>query len=835
MNLVNPFAFKGISEADVLASRRKNGSNILGEKSQGSFISSVKEAVVEPMFLLLVACTVIYFVLGEFSEAWFMLGAILLVSTISVFQDNRSRKALNALKEFTQPHATVIRNDQLTKVVSGDLVVGDYVVASEGELIPADGVLRQISDFSVNESILTGEAFSISKTLDGDDNKVYSGTLVQSGQSVFEITAVGKATRLGQIGTSIEAIAVEKTPLQQQIAAFVKSMAVIGVCIFLLIWLINYLRYGDVLNSLLKGLTIAMSVLPEEIPVAFATFTALGAWRLMKRGIIVKQTSTVEALGSATILCTDKTGTITENKMELSKVYDLATDRTYTSADWAAKAALDVITAAMWSSETVPFDPMEQALHNIYGQLAAEDKRPDYKMVHEYPLSGKPPMMTHLFEDAAGHKIIACKGAPEAILNISGISPEQKAKVNAVVAAYAKDGLRVLAVGKIEFKDDNYPETQQEFKADFMGLVGFYDPPKKGIDKVFKSLGDAGILVKIITGDNAETATAIARQAGFIGYEKVINSAELLAMDDASFDTAVMHNNIFARMFPDLKLRIIESLKKQRQIVGMTGDGVNDGPALKAAHIGIAMGKRGSEIARQASSLILTDDDFGKMVDAVAMGRKIYANLKKAIQYIISIHIPIILTVAIPSILGWEFPVIFSPIHVIFLELVMGPTCSVVYENEPLEANGMLQPPRTMGSTFFSIRELTISIFQGLGITIGILLMYRFAVHLGYSETHTRSLVFTSLIFANVFLSLVNRSFYYSVWSTLRYRNNLFPAMIGLTLGLLALLMYVPLFAVFFKLEPLNIAELCSCTLVALASVIGFEVFKWGKRRGVGF
>jgi Ca2+-transporting ATPase len=784
------------------------------------------------MFILLVTAAVIYFILGEFSDAWFMSGAIILVSGISIYQDNRSRNALKALKEFTQPHATVIRDNRVMHLLSEEIVVGDYVIVSEGELIPADGQVKQLNDFSVNESILTGESFSVTKDIRSEeDNKVFSGTLAEAGQCVFEVTAVGERTNLGQLGKSIQSIRKEKSPLQKQIGIFVKWMALAGGMIFLIIWGINFFKSFDILDSLLKGLTIAMSVLPEEIPVALATFMALGAWRLMRQGVIVKETSTVEALGSATVLCTDKTGTITENRMELFKVYDFTGNTIAEKEKLQRSSAQNLISAAMWASEIVPFNPMEKAIHEAYTENIKKDLRPEFKMIHEYPLEGKPPMMTHVFENGNGERVIAVKGAPEAILQHSSLDSEQINKVNSYLESFAREGLRVLGVGKIKFAGNDFPKTQQEFKIDFLGFLGFYDPPKKNIAHVFKQLYSAGIQLKIITGDNPVTTTAIAKQANFRGYEKAITSAELLQLDETNFDKAISEKTIFTRMFPEVKLRIVESLKKQNHIVGMTGDGVNDGPALKAANIGIAMGKRGSEIAKEAASLILTDDDFGKMVDAVAMGRKIYANLKKAIQYIISIHIPIILTVALPLVLGWAYPTIFTPVHVIFLELIMGPTCSIVYENEPLEANAMQRPPREMTHTFFNLKELTISIIQGLAITVGTLFAYQFSVKNGYGGELTRSMVFTTLIIANIFLTLVNRSFYYSVFTTLQYRNILMIVVLFVTLTLLALILYVPSITRFFKMASLNGMQSGIAILVGFVSVFWFEGYKWWKRR----
>lgn len=831
MNTTNLFPFTGLNQSEVSTSRKNYGKNKIESNSANPFWYSMKEAVIQPMFILLAAAAAIYFILGEFSDAWFMSGAIILVSAISVYQDNRSRNALDTLKEFTQSHATVIRDNEPGFLLAEEIVVGDYVVVSEGELVPADGIVKQLNDFSVNESILTGESFSVTKNMDNPkENKVYSGTLAESGQCVFEVSAIGNYTKLGELGKSVEDIKKEISPLQKQINTFVKWMTLVGAVVFLIIWGINYFQSKDILGSLLKGLTIAMSVLPEEIPVALATFMALGAWRLMKEGIIVKKTSIVEALGAATVLCTDKTGTITENRMEIFQLYDFNADKIFTKENWKSAGTQNLLSTAMWASESVPFNTMEIAIHQSYQENISLDRRSEFKMIHEYPLDGKPPMMTHLFENKNGERIIAVKGAPEAILQSSSLTSEQRNKVNSYLESFARKGLRVLGVGVIDFAGNEFPKTQQEFTNTFLGLIGFYDPPKKNIALVFKHLYDAGIKVKIITGDNLITTAAIAKQASFRGWEKAIDGVELSELNQNEFDKAVLHNYIFTRMFPEVKLKIIQSLKRQNKIVGMTGDGVNDGPAIKAAHIGIAMGKRGSAIAKGAASIILTDDDFGKMVCAIAMRRKIYSNLKKAIQYIISIHIPIILTVAAPLILGWIYPTIFTPVHVIFLELIMGPTCSIVYENEPPEKNAMHRPPRKMTSTFFNLRELTISIIQGLAITAGTLFMYQFSVHKGYNAEMTRSMVFTTLIFANIFLTLVNRSFYFSIFTTLKYRNTLMIIMLSVTLVLLAMILYIPSFASFFRITSLNAMQISWTSAIAFISVIWFEVYKLLKR-----
>jgi len=406
-------------------------------------------------------------------------------------------------------------------------------------------------------------------------------------------------------------------------------MVMAGVVVFLIVWLINFQHSRDILDSLLKALTLAMSILPEEIPVALATFMALGAWRLMQMGIIVKQTKTVETLGSATVICTDKTGTITENKMSLAKLFVLSEAKINDADGILTEAEKELIRTAMWASEPIPFDPMEIALHESYFNLIPVDERPFYNMIHEYPLSGKPPMMTHLFENEKGERIIAAKGAPEAILNVANVSEAEIIKIENAIEQLTKEGYRVLCVGDTEHSGNDFPSTQQEFEFRFKGVLAFYDPPKKNIGAVLNHFYKAGIAVKIVTGDNASTTASIASQVGFVGHDKTISGDELMHLSDEELQERVKETQIFTRMFPEAKLRIINALKKNNEIVAMTGDGVNDGPALKAAHIGIAMGKKGTEIAKQAASLILVEDDLSKMVDAIAMGRRIYTNLKK--------------------------------------------------------------------------------------------------------------------------------------------------------------------------------------------------------------
>lgn len=823
----------GLSNDEVIASRKKNGFNSLEHQQKNHLLISILEMVKEPMFLLLVVAASIYYITGDYGDGIFMTTAIVLVAAISLFQEARSRNAIDALKKLSQPKSKVIRNGEVIEILSEEIVVGDSIQVEEGTFIPADAVIIQSNDFSVNEAILTGESLSVFKSESSEAKQVFQGTIVATGLAICEVTAIGNQTSLGKIGKSLESIEEEKTPLQLQITNFVKKMSLIGLVIFGIVWVLNYYHSESVLDSLLKALTIAMSVIPEEIPVAFTTFMALGAWRLMKMGIITKQTKTVETLGSATVICTDKTGTITENKMSLAQLYVFDSNAIIDTNQKLDTAAEEVLSYAMWSSEPIPFDAMEIAVHEAYAKLESVDERPNFKLIHEYPLGGKPPMMTHVFEDSIGKRVIAAKGAPEALLEVSNVSDKEKKQVLTAMETMAKEGFRVLGIGVSDFSSKEFPKTQQEFKFSFKGLVAFYDPPKANIHEVFETFYKAGIQVKIVTGDNAATTSTIARQIGFKDVDKVLNGDELMAMDETTLKVKVMETAIFTRMFPEAKLKIIQALKDNGQIVAMTGDGVNDGPALKSAHIGIAMGKKGTEIAKQAANLILIDDDFSKMIDAIAMGRKIYINLKKAIQYIISIHIPIILIVFIPLALGWLYPNIFTPVHIIFLEIIMGPTCSVIYENEPMERNLMLQKPRPLTTTFFNLKEITISIIQGLIITLGLLFVYHYCIDAGFSEAYTRTTIFLTLIASNIFLTLENRSFYYSVFTTIRYKNNLVLMIIGITIGITSLLLFVPVFSNFFLFEKVDTAQIGLSILVGFVSVMWIELYKLFKRKSI--
>lgn len=810
----------GLKSEEVTSSRHRNGANLYPSAS-GNWLSIVTEVIREPMVLLLLVTCLLYFLLGERQEGFIMLTAIALVSGISVYQQVRSEKAVAALHKLTRQKVTVIRDGTQQVIDSEELVVGDCVLFSEGQQISADAQIDELNDLAVDESILTGESLPVQDKKPGD--LLLSGTTVNSGLAWATVTAVGLKTRLGKMGKVMEETVKGKTPLQIQVARFVRMMAFFGVAAFALVWLYNYIDSGDAVQSLLHGLTLAMAVLPEEIPVALATFMALGAYRMIRNDVLTRHPQTVEALGAATVICVDKTGTITENRMRVSAIYDFTDNNLITEA-YTTPSSRKVLTISMLASEENPFDPMEKAIHQKYTEVIGEAE--EYRMIHEYPISGVHPMMTHIYRNRQGERVIAAKGAPEGMMMLAGLSEAQTAQVNEYLKQLAGQGNRVLGVAEGSWPDEKFPETQQELHFRFLGLIALNDPPKQNIREVITSFHDSGITVKMITGDYPETAMSIAAQAGIRVSDRVITGKQMQEMSDEQLTQALAGCNVLARVSPEAKLRIINCLKSAREVVSMTGDGVNDGPALKSAHIGVAMGKRGSEVARKAASLILVNDDLGGMVKAVESGRGIYSNLKKAIRYIITIHIPLISVVTIPVLLAWKFPNLFSPVHVIFLELIMGPTCSIVYENEPVDKMLMKQKPRKMTESLFTWKELSGSVVQGLVIAAALLGLMFYLTATGSDETHTRTMVFTAMVISNIMLTLTGRSDTQTIFTTIRYKNILMPVIIIITVMILAVaLLFQPVMNI-FEFESISASDVLICTLVALVGVVWIEGYK---------
>ena len=812
----------GLSTAAIAAARAAHGRNVLPDSAPTGLLATLKDVVTEPMFLLLLVACGVYVALGEGVEALTLGAALLVVASISVYQALRSDAALGALRELTQPRAQVRRNGALATVPVEDLVVGDAVRVAEGSRLPADGTITEANDFSADEAILTGEAVPVAKAVGA---AAFGGTSTASGSAWLTLTAVGGHTKLGLIGASMAAIETEKTPLQLQVQQFVARMAWVGFGAFALVWGVNYAKSGDWVTALLFGLTLAMSILPEEIPVAFSSFMALGAARLSRLGVLTKQPQTVESLGSATVICTDKTGTLTEEGMSVRQVYDGAATALAALPGPLAPTAAAVLAYARYASETEPFDPMEKAIVAAFATADPTAAAAPAPMLHEYPLGGTPPMMTHV-RQVGGQPLIAAKGAVEHVLAVCRPAPAVGAEIRRVTQALSTQGYRVLGVARGNQPGPGFPSAQDDFAWKFLGLIALENPPKANVVAVIRAFLAAGIQVKMITGDFPETAQAIARQVGLPGAGTLLTGKQVMALPAAELPPLAARTAVFARMFPEAKLKVVEALKATGEVVAMTGDGVNDGPALKAAHIGVAMGRRGTEVARQAASLVLVNDDLGGMVTAIAQGRRIYQNFKKAVFYVVSIHIPIVLTVAVPLLAGWRWENLFTPVHIIFLELVMGPTCSIAFENEPAEAGQMRQPPRPLTSTFLAGAEVGRSLAQGLGIAAAVLGVYYYFMQQGAALPVVRTLTFATLVLSNIGLTLVNRSFTQSVFQTLRVPNRLLWLMLALTLALLLVTLLVPPAQRLFGFAPVPLGALGWCALAALVGVGWVEGYK---------
>ncbi|MES1213940.1 MAG: cation-translocating P-type ATPase [Bacteroidota bacterium] len=821
---------EGLSSREVLLRRKQFGENSFASPGQFRMMRIVKDIFLEPMFILLAIACILYFILGKTSEGIMMAVAVVIVTAISLFQEVKSTRALQNLQQFTEPKITVVRDGKNQVINIAELVPGDIILLEEGMKIPADACVIHSNDLSVNESVITGESLPTEKK-EGEDGKdiLYQGTTINSGKCFAKVTATGSKTELGKIGRTIETAHSPKTLLQIQVNKFVNKFALFGLAAFVIIFLVNYLHYGELATSLLFALTLAMSVIPEEIPVAFSSFMALGAYKMSKLGIISRQPQIIENLGAVSVICLDKTGTITENKMEVKTICSYDGNTINEISEATSLEDNNTLFFAALASESEPFDPMEKAILEAYHLYRKDPDLKNFTIAHEYPLEGHPPMMTHLYRNENSY-IVAAKGSPERIISVCSLDNESILKINQQVGKLAGKGYRVLGVCSALHSNNDFPARQDDFYWKFSGLIALYDPPKKNIGNVLNKIKAAHIEVKMLTGDFPETAVNIAGQVGINGYLRYTTGSEVMQMDEVQLQETVKHTSVFARMFPDAKLKVINALKNNGEIVAMTGDGVNDGPALKSADIGIAMGKKGTETARLAADLILTDDNLERIVTAVSEGRKIFNNLVKALRYIISIHIPIILTASLPLLFGWKYPNIFTPVHIIFLELIMGPTCSIFFEREPVEETIMLLPPRQRTISLFSINELLISVVQGIIIAAGVLTLY-FIFMQTHSIEETRSIVFTVLIISNFFLTFADRSLSKTILDTSRYKNNLAPVILIISSGFIALLYFVPAVRSIFQVAPISAGEFWLCFVVALISVMWFEVYKAGLRK----
>jgi Ca2+-transporting ATPase len=797
----------------------------------------------EPMLALLLGGGVIYLALGDLKEALILLVFATMSVLITVVQETRTERVLEALRDLTSPRALVIRDGERKRIAGREVVRGDFVVLAEGDRVPADAVLVQSHDLQTDESLLTGESVPVRKRRwdgrlemgrpGGDDLPfIYSGTLVVKGHGIAEVRASGPRTEIGKIGKALQILEPEDTNLQRQTGRIVRNFAVVGLSLCAIVVVVFGLTRGDWLHGFLAGITLAMATLPEEFPVVLTIFLALGAWRISQRHVLTRRVPAVEMLGAATVLCVDKTGTLTLNRMTVTRLsagnQTLDVDGRQMSLP---ETFHQLVEYSILASPADPFDPMEKAMKELGGRTLSntEHIHKDWRLVREYPLSETLLAMSHVWRSPEGQDyVIAAKGAPEAIADLCHFSPERMDALRKEINEMADRGLRIIGVAKAAFKLQSLPEVQHDLDFEFIGLFGLADPVRPEVAGAVKECYSAGIRIIMITGDYPGTARNIARQIGLQPLENTITGPELDAMSDAELLERIKTTCIFARAVPEQKLRIVTALKANGEVVAMTGDGVNDAPALKAAHIGIAMGGRGTDVAREAAALVLLDDNFASIVQAVRTGRRIFDNLKKAMAFIFSVHIPIAGMSLIPVLLNW--PLALLPVHILFLELIIDPACTVVFEGEEDEPDIMQRSPRRLEEPLFGRAMILSGLIQGLGILAVVVTVYAVLLTRGYGEMVARMIAFVCMVIGNLGLIFANRSWKESILKTIRIPNKALWWVTGGAVVFLTLVLSIPFLRDLFKFAPLNRWE---TGLIALSGLISVLIAESVKIKGV--
>jgi Ca2+-transporting ATPase len=844
-------ALAGLSEGEALLRLRREGPNELPAQKRRGLATVALEVARQPMFLMLVGAGSLYLAMGEPADALMLLGFVFVVMGITIVQERRTERALDALRDLSSPRALVVRDGARRRVAGREVVRGDLVLLAEGDRVPADGILRRGINLSADESLLTGESVPVRKVPSddaravdrpgGDDlPSVFSGTLITAGQGVAEVVATGLRSELGKIGKALEQVEPEPTFLQAETGRLVRTFAVVGLLACALVVVAFAVTRGggaDVWKQgLLAGIAMAMATLPEEYPVVLTVFLAMGAWRISRSDVLTRRMAAVESLGAATVLCVDKTGTLTQNQMTLRQLavhggaVDLATLRGALPRD-----LLGLLESAVLASRRDPFDPMERALHDAGDRLlgATGQLHPGWSLEREYPLTDGLLAVSQAWCTGSGDEVVvATKGAPEAVADLCHLGPEARASLSREVAALATRGLRVLGVARGSARRDRLPEEQHDLSLELVGLLGLEDPLRPTVPAAVAECQAAGVRVVMITGDYPVTARSIARQAGLAGCDAVISGPELDRMSDPELARRIRDVQVFARVVPEQKLRLVNALKANREVVAMTGDGVNDAPALKAAHIGIAMGGRGTDVAREAASLVLLGDDFSSIVAAVRLGRRIFDNIKKAIAFILAVHVPIA-GLSILPVLFADWPLLLLPVHIGFLELVIDPSCSLIFEAEEAEPDVMQRPPRKPDERLFSRRTISAAVLQGLSVLavcVGVFLLAR----ADHAAEAARALTFTTLVVAFLVVILVNRSWTRTFLAMLRVPNAAFRWVVGGTATLLAVVLFVPAVRGLFHFAPLHVVDLALSLAAGLACVLWFEVLKWHRRSAGG-
>ena len=835
-----PTPHQGLSTVEAKQRLLQDGANELSAPKQRSLLRIGIEIAREPMFLLLLSAGTLYLVLGDLEDAAMLLAFVLLTGTITVLQELRTERSLQALRALSSPRALVLRDGVQQRIAGRDVVRGDWLVLADGDRVAADARLISANDLQLDESLLTGESMPVAKfitPLPADSNEdlnskgVYAGTLVVSGQGLAEVTATGKATRMGGIGATLQTIEMPPTPLQQQTRQLVRWFSALGMALSgAMVVLFGWLR-GDWYAGLLAGITLAMSMLPEEFILITTVFMAMGAWRLSVHRVLARRSATIEALGAATVLCTDKTGTLTRNQMAVAELAVVPADGAGLRL-WAQDqthlpdAFKPLLEHAILASEPAPLDPMDKALLALgTSHLPAENLHPDWRLVHEYGLSPACMAMTHVWQapHSTSHRV-AIKGGVEVVLALSHLDPEHTRMLTDAALAMAARGLRVLAVAQAQHAGQQWPPSPQGFNYTLLGLVGLADPLRPGVPQAIQACHDAGIRVLMMTGDHPVTAKAIAAQAGLLTHNGVITGAELATLNDAALSERIRSCTLFARVQPEQKLRILQALQVQGEVVAMTGDGVNDAPALKAAHIGIAMGGRGTDVAREAAALVLLDDDFGAILKAISLGRRIDDNLRKAFAFALAVHVPIAGLSLMPLLLN--LPLMLAPVHVAFLELLISPVCSLVFESEAPEKNAMQRPPRPRTAPLISKSLIISSLLQGVLVWLVVTALFALLLYQGKTPDQARAASFTALVVSNMALIFNNRLLVGGILQTMRQPNPVLWGILSITVVLMgAILLVAPLRALFHfaPLEPGLLLTAVGLGGVVLLLLLGFK------------
>lgn len=833
-----PKTMDGLSEKEAREILKRDGYNELPSEKRGGFLKIIVEVLREPMLFLLAAAGGIYFFLGAVSDALLLSLFIIFVLGITFFQRHRTEKALEALKNLSSPRALVLRDGARRRIVGREVVLGDIIFLQEGDRVPADACLLEAVNLTADESLLTGESMAVIKSAEKNDqnqNIVYSGTLIARGRGTARVFAVGAGTEIGKIGKSLRSIKDEEPLLKKEVIRLTRffaffALAFCGAAVFL---------YGlsgkGWLNGVLYGLTIGMSLLPEEFPVVLVIFLALGAWRISKRSILTRNVAAIETLGAVQVLCADKTGTITMNQMRLQLLS--ACGQIIDLADYENKEKplpeefLFLVEQSLLAGQIDPFDPMEKEIRRMAESLlSARRLRGDWKLIKEYPLSGNILAFTHVWEPAAGDcYAVAAKGAPESIAELCHFSESQKQMLAKEMQPLLDRGMRLLAVAFADVAKGDLPHHQHEFGFQFAGLLGFNDPIRSSAIGAIKDCRCAGIRVCMITGDYPGTACHVARHAGIANPDEFLTGQDLKNFDEDSLQEKIANVNVFARVAPEQKMTLVDAFKKQGKVIAMTGDGVNDAPALKAAHIGVAMGGRGTDVAREAADLVLVNDDFYSITAAVRAGRTIFDNLKKALAYIFAVHIPIAGMSFFPVAMG--MPVMFFPAHIAFLELIIDPACSLVFENEPECKDVMKRPPRKLKEPLFNRRVAVISFLQGLAVLIAVFVLFYWVLSVGRSESEARAITFCAIVFGNIMLIISNLSWSKAGWQTLANGNKALYWMLGLVSAVLAMVLTVPFLRQLFHFAPIGLADVGLAFLAVFAGILWFEIFKLFRRR----